>query len=313
MATSFDLNLVDSFVGLFSPSKRIYWFYILSSIFISLIYLYFYPKMKRINLSYKLWLHKSAILDYKYFVVSFFIKAILIVPIIVGANEISIYVYEILEEYFGFIQIKSFSYVQVMVLFTFTIFVISDFTRYWVHRFLHTIPFLWEFHKVHHSAKVLTPITFYRVHPVENILFGLRYSFSIGIVSGVFIYLFGAMVGMYEILGVNILLFIFSAMGSNLRHSHIKLTYSKGLENIFISPFQHQLHHSTKYYNKNFGGYLAIWDAIFGTLQISEKIILNKEKITFGVSIKDFQTITNLLLTPFVSVFKINRKKYEKN
>jgi hypothetical protein len=30
------------------------------------------------------------------------------------------------------------------------------------------VPFLWEFHKVHHSATVLTPVTSIRVHPVYN-------------------------------------------------------------------------------------------------------------------------------------------------
>jgi len=33
------------------------------------------------------------------------------------------------------------------------------------------VPFLWEFHKVHHSANVLTPITAFRVHPVDTWLF----------------------------------------------------------------------------------------------------------------------------------------------
>src|ERR1039458_8498353 len=35
----------------------------------------------------------------------------------------------------------------------------------------HAIPALWEFHKVHHSAEVLTPLTEMRTHPVEIIAF----------------------------------------------------------------------------------------------------------------------------------------------
>jgi sterol desaturase/sphingolipid hydroxylase (fatty acid hydroxylase superfamily) len=307
-----ETNISDSFEALFSPSKRIYWQYILSSLFIALIYFLTLEKKvakkeMKINLSHKLWLHKSAILDYKYFVVSFFIKTLLIVPIVIGANEITLYVYEFLTDFFGYTKIQGFSYAEVMVMFTVALFVVSDFSRYWVHRFLHTIPFLWEFHKVHHSAKVLTPATFYRVHPIENFLFGFRYAFSIGIVSGVFIYLFGAMIGIYEILGTNILLYIFSMLGSNLRHSHIKVSYPKIVENIFVSPFQHQLHHSTKYHNKNFGGYLSIWDTIFGTLQQSKNVLQSKEKIRFGVEIKDFQTLSNLLFVPFKKLYKNTR------
>lgn len=296
--SSIGIDLLDSFKALFGSSKRIYWQYIFSSVSIALIYLLIYTKEQKINLSTKLWLHKSSILDYKYFVVSFLIKTVFIVPIVIGVNEITLFVYEYLTDYFGYKNIKGLSYSQVVLFYTLSLFIVSDFTRYWLHRFLHTIPILWEFHKVHHSAKVLNPLTFYRIHPVENILFALRYSISIGLVSGIFIYYFGAMIGIIEIVGVNVILFFFSLMGSNLRHSHIKLSYPRVLENIFISPYGHQLHHSTKYYNKNYGGYLAIWDKVFGTLQLSHTI-KNNEKIHFGVEIKDFQTVSNLLFIPF--------------
>jgi len=312
--SSIGIDLLDSFKALFGSSKRIYWQYIFSSVSIALIYLLIYTKEQKINLSTKLWLHKSSILDYKYFVVSFLIKTVFIVPIVIGVNEITLFVYEYLTDYFGYKNIKGLSYSQVVLFYTLSLFIVSDFTRYWLHRFLHTIPILWEFHKVHHSAKVLNPLTFYRVHPVENILFGFRYSLSIGVVSGVFIYFFGAMISVYEILGANAFLYVFSLMGSNLRHSHIKLHYPKMVENILISPFQHQLHHSTKYYNKNFGGYLSIWDKIFGTLQTSKEILSSKEKIRFGIEIQNFKTITDLLYIPFkksVQSIKI-RRKYEK-
>jgi len=309
-----EIDFVDSFVGLFSSSKRIYWQYIISALFIALIYFLTLEKKvarkeMKINLSHKLWLHKSAILDYNYFIVSFFIKVVLIIPFIFSVQEITIVVYELLTDYFGYRKITYFSYSEVVILFTVTLFVVSDFTRYWIHRFLHTIPFLWEFHKVHHSAKVLTPITFYRIHPVENILFGLRYALSIGVVTGVFIYLFGAMIGIYEVLGTNIILYLFSLMGSNLRHSHIKVRYPKIVEKFLISPFQHQIHHSTKYYNKNFGGYLSIWDNIFGTLQCTKNIAISREKLHFGVATKEFQTVSNLVFVPFAKIYNKNRRK----
>ncbi len=302
-----EINFIDSFIALFDENRRIYWLYLLSSLVIGAIYLLIYKKQQRINLSSKLWLHKSAVLDYKYFVVSFFIKTVFIIPIVVGINDVSIFTYEFLLDRYGFVKVTYFSYTQVMVLFTLALFVVSDFTRYWLHRLLHTIPFLWEFHKVHHSAKVLTPLTFYRVHPVENFLFGFRYAISIGFVTGVFIYLFGAMINIFELFGVNILLFIFSIAGSNLRHSHIKISYPKIVENFLISPYAHQLHHSTKYTDKNFGGYLSIWDNIFGTLQTSHETLLRKEKIHFGISQKDFQSITQLLFSPLKSIFKLNK------
>ena len=298
-----------------NPSKRIYWQYILSAYIIALIYLAIFKKEKKINLSGKLWFHKSAILDYKYFFLSFFIKIIIIVPIIVGAKDISIFVYEFLLNNYGLTKIRYLSYSQVILLFTVSLFIINDFTRYWLHRLFHLIPYLWEFHKVHHSAKILTPITFYRVHPIENLLFGFRYALSTGLVVGIFTYLFGSMISIIQVVGINIFLFLFSIIGTNLRHSHIKIRYPKFIEQIVISPYQHQLHHSTKYYNKNFGGYLAIWDFMFKTLQTSKNIINKKEKIHFGIKTKKFKTILNLLFLPFINILNIlitekNMKKY---
>jgi len=302
-----EINLLNSALALFDANKRLYWPYIFSSLLIAWMYLLMHKKERRINLSKKLWLHKSAILDYKYFVVSFFIKTLLIVPLVMSINEVSLFTYEYLLDSYGFMQVKSLSYTQVMILFTVSLFVVSDFTRYWLHRLLHKVPFLWEFHKVHHSAKVLTPITFYRVHPIENLLYGLRYALSIGFTTGLFIYFFGAMITVFDILGVNILLFLFSLAGSNLRHSHIKITYPQTLEKIFISPYAHQLHHSRKYMHTNFGGYLSIWDGLFKTLQSSRESLSLQEKINFGVSHQEFQSLRALLLTPFKNIFTLKK------
>ena len=35
---------------------------------------------------------------------------------------------------------------------------------------MHKIPILWEFHKIHHSATSLNPITQYRLHPLELLI-----------------------------------------------------------------------------------------------------------------------------------------------
>jgi len=223
-------------------------------------------------------------------------------PIVISAKTIALFINKQMYLSFDYYENTLFSYEAVIVMYTISLFVVSDFTRYWLHRFLHTIPVLWEFHKIHHSAKVLTPITFYRVHPVENLLFGFRYSLSIGLVTGVFIYFFGAMIDIYSILGVNILVFIFSLFGSNLRHSHVPFSYPKILENIFISPKQHQIHHSTKYFDKNFGGYLAIWDKMFGSLKLSHEVKVLK----FGLrknQMKDYDSILALLIRPFKNLF----------
>lgn len=289
-----------------NPDKRLYWLYLLSSVFLAVAYFYITKKNTRLITSSKLWLHPSAKLDYYYFFLSYFVNLFLLVPYIISAKSVAIYINKFLYAQFDYYENSFFSYHEIVLMYTISIFVFSDFTRYWLHRFLHTIPFLWEFHKVHHSAKVLTPITFYRVHPVENFLFGLRYSLSIGFITGVFIYLFGAMIDIYMVLGVNIFLFIFSLFGSNLRHSHVAFSYGKYIEKWFLSPKQHQIHHDKKHFNKNYGGYIAIWDRVFGSLCLSNsvnilKFGLRKNQMSEYVSLKD------LLLRPFMNLIKNTR------
>lgn len=305
------MNELFAFEYLINPNKRLFWVYILSSIVLAFIYFYVSKKNSRVITSSKLWLHPSAKLDYYYFFLSYFINIFLLIPYIIGAKTIALYVNKFLYAQFDYYENSFFSYGTIILLYTISIFVVSDFTRYWLHRFLHTIPILWEFHKVHHSAKVLTPITFYRVHPVENFLFGLRYSLSIGFVTGVFIYFFGAKIDIYMVLGVNIFLFIFSLFGSNLRHSHVPFSYGRYIEKWLMSPKQHQIHHDKKHFNRNYGGYIAIWDRLFGTLCLSKdvkilKFGLRKEQMNDYVSLKD------LILRPFINLAKKGRNYFEK-
>jgi len=290
-----------------NPDKRLYWLYLLSSVFLAVAYFYVTKKNTRVITSSKLWLHPSAKLDYYYFFLSYFLNLFLLVPYIISAKSVAIYVNKFLYAQFDYFENTIFSYEEIVLMYTISIFVFSDFTRYWLHRFLHTIPFLWEFHKVHHSAKVLTPITFYRVHPVENFLFGLRYSLSIGFVTGIFIYLFGAMIDIYMVLGVNIFIFIFSLFGSNLRHSHVAFSYGKYIEKWLLSPKQHQIHHDKKHFNKNYGGYIAIWDRVFGSLCLSNSVNVLK----FGLrknQMGEYLSLKDLILRPFINLIKNTRR-----
>ena len=291
---------------LIDPNKRLFWIYIISSIILGFLYFYINKKNTRVILSSKLWLHPSAKLDYYYFVLSYFVNIFLLAPYILSAKSVAFYVNNFLNEHFEYFDNDLFSYTQIIFLYTITLFLISDFTRYWLHRFLHTIPFLWEFHKVHHSAKVLTPITFYRVHPIENFLFGLRYSLSAGFVTGVFIYFFGAMIDIYMVFGVNVFLFLFSTLGANLRHSHVPFAYFSFIEKWFMSPKQHQIHHSTKHFNKNYGGFISIWDRFFGSLQLSNEVKVMK----FGLrknQMPDYTSLKSLIFRPFINIL-VRRK-----
>ena len=158
----------------------------------------------------------------------------------------------------------------------------SDFCKYWAHRWHHELSALWPFHAVHHSADVMTPLTVMRSHPVETMIRNLLISAILGAVQGVMLF---AVVGRIDIVtlgGANAMYFLFNALGANLRHSHIWLSYGPVLSRVFISPAQHQIHHSRalEHHNKNYGSMFALWDWAFGTLYVPTR----REALTFGLA-----------------------------
>lgn len=294
-----DYPVIDYF---FNAHQRVYWLYLCTSLLIASGYIYLKKEAFAHYLSAAIWWHPSARIDYGYFAVISLIKLLIIMPLILSSKEVGLFTVLQMQALFGYITPLDWSREAILAAYTLALFTVSDFTRYWLHRLMHAVPFLWRFHRVHHSAEVLNPLTFYRVHPVENALFGLRFALSVGIVTGCFLYLFGARIGLAEIIGVNALGFLFAAAGSNLRHSHIPLRYGDGPERWLISPYMHQLHHSKTHSRTNYGGALAVWDRMFGTLHVDDV-----KPLVFGTEIKH-RNVTALLTEPFMM-----EKTYEKN
>ena len=172
---------------------------------------------------------------------------------------------------------------------------------YWFNHWLsHKVPFLWEFHKVHHTAEVLTPLTNFRVHPVYAWVFANILALSAAIANGFGHYWFGDTTYQYALNDTNVILVLFIHAYVHLQHSHMWIAF-RGLAGcIFISPAHHQVHHSDdpKHFNKNFGSCLALWDWMFGTLYIPQT---DREKLNFGVpGHRDAHTVKAELVTPFV-------------
>lgn len=160
----------------------------------------------------------------------------------------------------------------------------ADFAMYWSHRAHHTIKVIWPLHAVHHSAKVLTPITAYRQHPLGGLLVTAINTFIIGAFFGVLVGAFAPDATLSEIAGVNAFIVIANLTITNFHHSHIWVSFGPFWERVFISPAQHQVHHSTDpaHFNKNFGQTFAIWDWMFGTLYVTRA----NESVTFGLDDK---------------------------
>ncbi len=263
-------DLLQPFFYVTDPSKRIFWFHALSSGFLILIFL----KLRGLDLSLKslnkifmnkrYWFNESTKLDYFLLFFNSFLKIGLYVPLIGGQIVVAILVAKFI--HLNFIEAPGIVIDPwlITLLFTSSAFIFDDFTRYCIHTLMHRWSFLWKFHKLHHSATTLTPFTVFRTHPVEAFINYCRVTVSLGLISGVFIWGFGRHLQVWDILGVNALGFIFTLFGSNLRHSHIPVTFGL-LERWFISPAQHQLHHSVNHKHCNLGSYLSIWDRLGGT------------------------------------------------
>ena len=171
---------------------------------------------------------------------------------------------------------------------------------------MHKIKFLWCFHKIHHSAEVLTPMTVFRTHPIEGVIFVLRNAISQGTVIGIFFFISSGELSLVTVLGANLFSFMFHLLGSNLRHSHISISYGKLVEKILISPAQHQIHHSVekKHHDKNFGVTFAIWDYFFNTLVYSQ----SNQKIKYGLSDEENFSRNNIFkiyLFPIIECFTL--------
>lgn len=285
-----------------SPDKRIYFLYILSSLVIAT--LVFYSKRRKYSIfqyffKKKIWLSQSAFVDYGLLFFNSLIKILFIAPLLIFSLKIAFYTNEFLVNFFNYPSFY-FSKKAMIIIYTFTVFIVVDLFSYLVHLLQHKVAFLWRFHKVHHAATSLNLITQYRIHPVELIINNLKAIVVNGLLIGVFDFLAGGRISVNTFLSVNVLNFLFMLLGANLRHSHVKLSYPKFLENVFISPFQHQIHHSDNktHFDKNLGSKLAIWDLLFGTLIKSKEV----NKINFGIGEKgkDYDTFLKNLISPFM-------------
>jgi len=186
---------------------------------------------------------------------------------------------------------------------------VADLGFYLHHLAFHKIPFLWEFHKVHHSAEVLTPLTDYRAHPLEMLTVGIATGIMLGLAQGIFGYITASTPSVVTLTGMNLVFFLYYLSGYSLRHSHFWISYGPVFSKVFISPAQHQIHHSSaeKHWDKNFGGVFALWDWLFGTLYLPK----SKEELVFGIGSETpkYRNPVQLFTRPFEKNLRASRHR----
>ena len=268
------------------PSRRLYWVFILSSAMLAIIVVAYekrsvnWSNIYRTLFNRQYWFNRSTLTDVSLGAGNSLLRILLLVPLLGSHLLITLWVARSLQK-LGDAPDWSLPFGVIAVIYTLTFFLVEDFSRFALHRCMHKVPWLWRLHKVHHSATVLTPLTLQRVHPLEMTLYYLRGMLVFGGVSGVFVYLFGRQLSGLDVLGVDLLGFIFNLLGANLRHSHIWLSFGQ-FERWFISPAQHQIHHSSlpEHHDKNFGTWLAIWDRSFN----SHLLAGTRKRLSFGLT-----------------------------
>ncbi|MFT5336583.1 MAG: sterol desaturase/sphingolipid hydroxylase (fatty acid hydroxylase superfamily) [Luteibaculaceae bacterium] len=159
----------------------------------------------------------------------------------------------------GFLGIENLVAIQIQswpVLAQFLLlFVLADFIQWNVHRTLHRVPWMWEFHKVHHSVKEMGFAAHLRFHWMETVFYKAAQYIPLSMIG------FG--------ISDFFILHIFTVFVGHLNHANVPWDYGF-LKRILNNPKMHIWHHSkdlpaSHSQGMNFGITLSIWDYLFKT------------------------------------------------
>lgn len=184
-------GLEESLLAFVLPAKRVFLPFLLGSLLIAA--LVWWTRIRG-RISFRaflfpreIWLHRSALLDYRLAFVRPMIQAAFFAPLAISTSALGLSIARWLWHHVCVWPRFDVNKTLVIVLFSLAAFVAEDFARFLVHFLAHRVPVLWELHKVHHSAEVLTPMTVYRTHPIESALMRTGAALGTSVAAGVFI------------------------------------------------------------------------------------------------------------------------------
>ena len=252
-------DLVQTFIGgytgyfnyltneLFHPGWRNYfWWLIGLSLFVWLLEVFFPWRKEQGAFRKDFWL------DGFYMFFNFFLFSL------IGYNAVSNVAVELFNNFLLSIGIENLVAINIaswpgwsQLLF---LFVLSDFLQWNIHRLLHHVPWLWNFHKVHHSVEEMGFAAHLRYHWMETIVYkGLQY-IPLAMIG----------FGLQDFFIVH----IFSVAIGHFNHANLNITWGP-LKYILNSPNMHIWHHARHLpegkLSVNYGISLSIWDYLFGT------------------------------------------------
>jgi sterol desaturase/sphingolipid hydroxylase (fatty acid hydroxylase superfamily) len=302
-------QLAKAITAVGQPESFLYWAYLISALLLALVVTAYATQIDdtrswragvREQFDVRHWCDRSARADYSLYLTNALILPALFAIVTFGDGQ----VVKALSGALGAPPLSptSANYeVGLRIVFTVVFFVAYDFGRFVAHSLLHDVPLLWEFHKVHHSAQTLNPMTTFRAHPIDLLVMIWIPALMTGVVTWLFNHITGTAVGFYTYLGLHVFLFASNLIGT-LRHTHVWLSYGPRVNKWLISPAQHQLHHSCEpqHLGCNRGFELAIWDRLYGTLYVPTR----RESFTIGLgdgTDGEWHSLPRMYLWPFAN------------
>ncbi len=249
--------------------------------------------------------HPSARTDLWFFLSRKVVALVVIVPGVAFAVTVGTSVTTVLHEWLPFdpASVSQNASMPLLLAFTVTMFVVYDFSYYLYHRAQHEIPFLWELHKVHHSAELMVIVTRDRVHPLDEWMNYLWDGVIVGLVYAVWLFFAYNPVEL-TIYGMSARRFVKIITLEVARHTHYKISYGRIGDKLLVSPHYHQLHHSAarEHWDRNYGLVFCIWDRLFGTIyepKPNEAFVFG---LGHGVDHSGYRTWTGLYIRPVVQM-----------
>jgi sterol desaturase/sphingolipid hydroxylase (fatty acid hydroxylase superfamily) len=166
--------------------------------------------------------------------------------------------------------------------------VISDCAYYWAHRWMHTVPVLWRFHAIHHSAPRIDFLVNTRMHPVDMLisrLSGLVPLYVLGITGPV-----GSSGGL-----MTVAIILIGKLWGFFIHANVRWRYGP-LAWVLSTPAFHHWHHAVSPANRNYASMLPWLDRIFGTYHVPKDAFPSR----YGIDESVPENLPVQLIQPFL-------------
>ncbi len=174
------------------------------------------------------------------------------------------------------------------------VFLLFDAWMYSWHRLNHRIPFLWRFHRVHHSDLKMDVTTASRFHIGEIVVSSIL---RVPVIALLGLQLWE--LALYEL-----------AMFTVVQLHHANVAFPAGLDRalrvVIVTPFMHKVHHSRwqPETDSNYSSLFSFWDRFFGSFRMRE----NPHTLRLGLdefNRPEDHTLTGLLATPLKRVQRV--------